>query len=204
VNQTDPDPVLDDNRHALLEEGARSYLEALTAITIFRNEVRATCRQVIESQLTEFLQALGVPTDQAEPIVPDETPEDQFNGSSAYLAVKHKISRRRTSAHGFGCISSCGLSWEPVGQQRWFGCYVSVWFNHRELAEQLHAAFQQRDKRLPSGVTLGTQKNNVWLSRALEPADMASLSKHLGEVMGQWIRLWKEFGGLKALVSEEA
>jgi len=203
MNPTNPDPVLDVNRHALLEEGARSYLEALTALTIFRKDVQSVCRQAIVDRVTEFSQALGVPMFKAESIVPYATPEDQFNGSSAYIGVKHKISRRRQSIHGFSSVSTCGLSWEPMGQQRWFGCWVGVGFNQREIAERLHAGFQRSKESLPPGIALDAQKNNVSVSRALKPDDMASLTDCLGEVMVEWIRLWREFGGLKALAPEQ-
>jgi hypothetical protein len=111
MSPTDPEPVLDVNRHALLEEGARSYLEALTALTIFRRDVQSVCRKAIERHYTKFSQALGVsiPELEAESIVSCATPEEQFNGSSAYLGVKHRISRRKQSAQGLSCSSYCGL-----------------------------------------------------------------------------------------------
>jgi hypothetical protein len=197
MSPTEPDG----NRHALLQEGARSYLEALTAITIFRRDVRSVCQEVVESRSEAFLRALAVPINQAERMVPYETPEEKFNGSSAYVGVQQKISRRRNQ--GFIYISSCGLSWDLVGQQRWFGCWVGVWFNQRDMAERLYAGFQKK-KPLPPGIELETEKNSVSLSRALKPEDMASLSDRLGEVMDAWIQLWEQVGGLDALTSKQA
>jgi hypothetical protein len=195
MSPTDPDG----NRHALLVEGARSYLEAFTAITIFRKEVRAVCEKVMKSGLERFLEVLGVPTDQAESLLPADTPEAEFNGSSAYVGIKQRISRRLKQ--GFRCDSSCGVSWELVGQKKWFGCWVAVYFNQRDLADRLHSGFQRSKVSLPSGIELGSQKNNVWLSREIKPEDIGSLSDRLGEVLETWVRLWEEFGGLDALAS---
>ena len=157
MSSTERDSALDVNRHALLKEGARSYLEALTALTIFRKDVQSVCRQAIESRLPEFSQALGVSSLKAESIVPYATPEDQFNGTSAYLGVQHKISRRRHSIQRLTCISYCGLSWESGGKTSGFGCSVSVWFNRREVADSLSAGFRQNEGGMPSGIELNAK-----------------------------------------------
>jgi hypothetical protein len=139
----------------------------------------------------------------AESIIPCATPENQFSGSSAYLGVKHKVSRRKESTQGLSCSSCCGLSWEPVGPKAWFGCWVMMSFNRQEEADRLYAGFRRSKVSLPSHLQLDVKKTDVWIERALEPGDMASLSDRLGEVMVEWIRLWKEFGGLKALAAEQ-
>jgi hypothetical protein len=73
-------------------------------------------------------------------------------------------------------------------------------FNRREEAERLFAGFRRSKVGLQSGIKLEAEKNAIWLSRELAPEDMASLRDRLDEVVAEWIRLWKEFGGLKALV----
>jgi hypothetical protein len=201
MSQTDADPVPKENPHALLEEGARSYLEAFTALTVFRREVQSICRKVIEDNLPDYSEALGVPLNR-DAIKQFATPEDEFSGSSASLGAEHKISRRRES--GVGCISYCNLAWSQERENRRFGCSVSMWFNRREITEQLYAAFRRSTTPLPAGIELATYRNEVYLSRELNSKEMASLGEHLDALMVEWVRLWKEFGGLKALGSEKA
>jgi hypothetical protein len=74
-----------------------------------------------------------------------------------------------------------------------------VWFNRQSTADCLFAAFQQSKKELPSSMWLTAASYDVYLSRELKSDDMGSLSDRLDELMTEWIRLWKEFGGLKAL-----
>src|SRR5690242_19188115 len=94
------DPVPKEGPHALLKEGAQSYLEALTALTIFRQQVQSVCQEVLGNSLEHYSTALGVPLKKRS-IVPYATPEEQFNRSSATLGAKIKISSRKKS--GLGC-----------------------------------------------------------------------------------------------------
>jgi hypothetical protein len=76
-------------------------------------------------------------------------------------------------------------------------------FNRQEEAERLYAGFRRSKVSLPSGIELDAKKTEVWVSRALKPDEMASLGDPLDEVLVEWIRLWNEFGGLKALAPEQ-
>jgi hypothetical protein len=189
-----------DNPHSLLEEGADSYPEALTALTDFRRQVQSACARTIEQHLTDYSEALGVQLDKND-IDRYAAPENEFNGSSAVLGAKHRISRRRET--GVGCVSYCCVSWVRDREKPWFGCSVSVWFNRREIAESLYSAFQRSGAKLPAEIELGIQPNEVYLCLALKRGDMGSLRERLDEVMTAWVRLWKEFGGLNALEREK-
>jgi hypothetical protein len=69
MSPTDPGLVSNVNRNTLREEGARSYLEALTALKIFKEDVQSVCKQTIESRLTELLNVLMIDSLEAKSIV---------------------------------------------------------------------------------------------------------------------------------------
>jgi hypothetical protein len=79
---------------------------------------------------------------------------------------------------------------------------VGASFNRREFAERLCAAFKKSTVSVPPGMEVTIHNNGVYLSRELNLDDMASLCERLDEVMAKWVRMWKEFGGLKKLVQE--
>ena len=47
-------------RKRLLEEGSRSYLDAVTALLEYRKDVQTTCRTVLERRFGDYIAALDV------------------------------------------------------------------------------------------------------------------------------------------------
>src|SRR5216684_3449508 len=73
---------------AFLIEGARSYLQATTALVHYQQEVQKKCRLVMEGYISDYASALGVglKSGDIEAIAWPET--RQWDGSWACLGVK--------------------------------------------------------------------------------------------------------------------
>ena len=52
------DQTHEEARRRLLEEGARSYLDAVRALIAYRQEVQKMCRTVLEKHLDDYASAL--------------------------------------------------------------------------------------------------------------------------------------------------
>src|SRR5437870_13437993 len=60
MNANDRTPQDKESLKRLLEEGARSYFDAVTALAEYEREVKKKCREVLKKQLNAYSSALGI------------------------------------------------------------------------------------------------------------------------------------------------
>jgi hypothetical protein len=183
------------DKHRLLEEGAKSYVLANTALVEFRREVQTECRKTFEGQLDALSDALD-PGLNLKPrhIVEWPRPSDTiWGGTEAGLGVRIADVRapdgRRLSLY-------CGFYWDKQGtESRWFGTYNGIGFTRISYAESLMAALP----KVPRW-DVGQERGDVWLCEQLKPEEAPSFYKKLEESLAAWIGCWKQIqGGLRAI-----
>ena len=54
------DQEREEARRRLLEEGARSYQDAVAALTAYREEIQKICKKVMNNHIENYSSALGV------------------------------------------------------------------------------------------------------------------------------------------------
>jgi hypothetical protein len=192
-------PGYDQSRLPLLEEGARSYLDALTALTEFQREIRSRWRHTLDTHFREYSEALGVQL-RADEILPYASPERELQGAKAGLGLKLNIS----ASNAVTCGSYYVVGWElnPDSSVR-FDAWVSMYFSRQDYCKPLPAAVRSFKPEVPVGLELDQDKNNLWLSTRLIPEEMSSFDEKLGGVMHTWIQFWKRIGGLKVLFTTQ-
>jgi hypothetical protein len=181
-------------RWKLLDEGARSYVPANTALIKFRLEVVTTSREVLRGRLPEYSDALGVRL-KAEGIVEWSTPSNAWNGIYAGMGVR--IEGNSASPPLAGNVAFevyCGFYWDYQGSDKpWFGTYQGVAFNCRNAADSLQAKFNKIGE---SAIT----KNDYDVCLASEfVSEGSQFLDKLGVSLDAWIDAWKRIGGMKGI-----
>lgn len=168
----------------LLEEGAKSYLDALTAVVMFQRESQSICRKILEGRLKEYSEALNVDLS-AYPVVPWKTAEAQLDGTNAVLGVSQANFALRPDNY---CIAFLGLFWDRTDKSPCFGATVGMWFNRNKDCEELFQAMKGLDP-LP-GFTLEKDKwKQIWLSITLSSTEMGVVDRKLDDLLSAWIQL---------------
>jgi hypothetical protein len=180
-------PGYDEARKRLLDEGARSYLEAMTALVEFQREVQKKCTSVMEANLDNYATALGLglTTDEirnaAWPSI------DKWEGDwwtlGAHILRKNDGTLRWWESY-------CCLQFET---DEGHFCYVGQEFPTSKLATTLFQQF----RRLDAKVELKLYGNEVWLQHNLTVEEVAEFEGPLAEIFQQWIDLWAKVGGIK-------
>jgi hypothetical protein len=184
---------------SLLEEGARSYLEALVAIEAFRRVVRQRCRSVLRDQLSQLSEAVGPVTLDMDAVKDWETEAGKktSDGSQVGLGVKiwNPILEQMQVCFYFGLWWS---QWDEASTSSWFGIYTGAWVKQRRarmLVQQLQHAYP--DERVEQF------EGDVSMCRPLGPEGMKSFDQILTELVGKWIKLGKESGSYQKLLMGE-
>lgn len=187
-----PNPAVtnDDAKRQFLEEGARSFVAARSAILAYQGEVQKICKQVLTRHLGQLSQAVGV--DFATSPVRDwlAPGDEKWPGQDTYLGAV--IGRNDPSFGIAGWETYCALNWSYEETERWFGGWVGAWLP-RKIATELHRQLQ------PLRPDVQISNRSVWIDRKLNPANASTIENDLGELLIQWIELWKKVGGLQAL-----
>ena len=114
----------DKTRRRLLEEGARSYLDAVNALIAFRQEVQNTCRTVLENHLNDYGSALGVRLEKGE-IKDAESPSFAgWEGDRWSLGVK--VVREKITPQIRWWETWCCLQY--VSGDSGLLCWIDEWF----------------------------------------------------------------------------
>jgi hypothetical protein len=187
----------DDARRHLLEEGTRSYPEAMMAIVTFEREIQKKCRELLERYIEDYADALQPPGEltgkEIEGYLWPAT--EKFDGS--YRAVGATIHGKRFEPSVRWWGTYCTLEWE---EQK---CYASIaeWIGGpRSKSEQ----FFQRLRMLGVEVYDDNKKaglyhddKNVGICQALRAEEAGRFEEPLERLLQQWIELWKKVGGMK-------
>jgi hypothetical protein len=187
------EPASNRTRKRLLEEGARSYLKAATALVAYQREVQKSCRKVMTKHISEYGSALKVRLEENE--VEDMAwPEfDVWEGDWASVGVRVV----RQDIRGIRWWEAyCSLEWQSPEEPP-LCCWIGEWFPTAKMAKDLF----QRFKRLSPDVTI--VDNSIGVYRTVRAGKAADFEEHLGELFQKWIRLWKKTGGIKTLVKAQ-
>ncbi len=189
----------DDARMRLLEEGARSYLEATTAIITFEREIQKKCRELLESNIADYSDALRAPE-----ILDSEEIQDwlwpsmeKFDGLSRSVGVAIQGKRFEPFVKWWGTY--CTLDWEEND------CYASVceWIGGPWIkSEQLFQTLQKTGVETYNSTSrtgLFHNEKNVGLCQLINVENAQRFEEPLERALLQWIKLWKKIGGLKGV-----
>jgi hypothetical protein len=175
----------------LLEEGAKSYPQALLALSEFCQQVQAMCCAAMKRHLTELGEALRLPL-RAEQVKPHAYPSNlspgDFDGTLAVLGAR--IVNPRSA--------KCGLfnyvSWSNTSRP---SANVSISFADAGVADRAWASMQQH-----GNCAFDKDESEIYLSRPLKPADLSQLETILDEMNQQWIASWRKVGGVKQFLGK--
>jgi hypothetical protein len=175
----------DEARRLLLEEGARSYGEAFTALVEFRREVEKKCRAVLTNALGRYSAALKVPLASADIRDANWPSLEKWDGDSWCLGVS--IINKKTKTTRWWS-TTCALQ-EDSGQHGLF-CWIGACLPNKKIADELYRAFQSHNG------SVQLQDDEVWLEHPLTPVLVPNLEEPLEGLIDQWVELWQKVGGI--------
>jgi hypothetical protein len=186
-------PGHEEARRRLLEEGARSYAEAYTAVLEYQREVQKKCREVMETYLDDYGSALGAkPRLTKKDIRSVAWPKpDEWNGNGWQLGVC--IVRRSIPSIRWWEVNCClqleGEEFDDPGLY----CWIGEWFPTRKLAADLFQEFKQLNAKVKH------DGKDVWIHHSVKLEEAASFDELLQTLFEEWIALWKKVGGMKSV-----
>lgn len=172
----------------LLEEGARTYLEAATAIVTFQQEVQKRCREVMEGNLAEYASALKVVLRSTELEVVADPPFTKWEGD--YWALGVRIVRTDLPKLRWWEMQ-CLLEYHVDGD--WLGCSIAEWFPTSKIAAEVARKLNQINR------DVYCDGKAVWLELAVKVEDASAFEEKLATLVQQWISVWSKVGGIKAV-----
>jgi hypothetical protein len=178
----------------LLEEGARSYLDALTALAEFNRQVQSACRLALEAKRGELAGALGVSL-AGQPLADAAPAFDKFTGERASVGVWTGVPGTWGK-----CKQYLTADWDrEENGSPWFGISATMWFDNKAAAPGLLARFQERGVTTPH--QLWGDGWRVALFEPLAPTEARRLDERLRGLLDAWIDLWRRVGGGKAITT---
>jgi hypothetical protein len=176
----------DEARSRLLEEGIRSYLEAVTALIEFQREVQKKCRTAMEAYLDDYASALKVRLRNSEIRDCAWPAFAKWEGDWWMLGVW--IERKNIPGIRWW-ETSCGLQYES-GENGLF-CWIGECFPTGKTALDLSCKFQRLNRKVMH------QGKEVWIQHKLKVEEATAFEVSLQALSEQWIELWKKVGGIK-------
>ena len=178
----------DEARRLLLEEGARSYLDAISALIEFQKEVQKKCRSVMQRHIKDYGAALKIPLRPSD-IQDAAWPKlEKWEGDYWHLGVS--IVRRDIPGvrwwEGYYCL---GFEAPNPG----FCCWIGEWYP-RKMATHLFRKFRRFHPKASMEVEDG---KTIWINQRLKPEETSGFEEKLEELLEEWIRLWTKVGGIK-------
>ena len=174
-------------RLRLLEEGARSYLDAVSALIAYREDVQSICRTVLAKHLNDYGSALELRLGTDE-IQNAEWPSfKEWEGDWWTLGVR--VLRKNMIPTIRWWEAYCCLSYESGDAGLY--CWIGEGFPSRQLAAELYRKFRSLNKKVEC------DDNELCIRRSLQVEDVCNLETNLDAVVQEWIELWKEVGGIK-------
>jgi hypothetical protein len=180
--------------NVLLEEGARSYLAAVTAISAFEHEVQKKCRERFSKRLDEYSAALQIQprltsTEIQSVIWPSS--REEFDGSWRSVGVAIQGKKIPPSYRWWGMY--CSLDWEAEGN--YFGVGISEGIAPAATAGQVFKRFQALNAEV---VAIDSKEFGMWQTMNVE--DVGRFEEILDSLMETWIELWRKVGGMKSVL----
>lgn len=174
----------------LLIEGAKSYPQALAALSEFRRGTFEAIREILKPSLSEVGKALGIANLRYAEVVNRARPDElggSIDGEEAALGVVI----RREKEEG----------WRQYYHFRWdkeYGFYfsISIRFGNSKRASELAERFTQTNSKNMIG--FDPEDRELWLLRTIHPEEMEQIGDIVRDVVREWIVIWKKLGGLRA------
>jgi len=175
----------DQHTNPLLVEGAKFYPQALVAISEFCRLVQNAWRETISQELRQLEKAMGVGLSAAD-IKPYTVPE--------------KISKPIDGKWVVLGVQLIADDWQQLFYLEWnegqgFGAVAQICFGTSAIAARARAAFERvAQKTYP--VFGGDRDKDVFICPEISAPDMDRLTEVTRRVSRDWIRLWREVGGI--------
>jgi|SRR5579859_1064520 len=175
-----------DGSKQLLVEGAKSYPKALVAVTEFRRIVTNTITGVVTDDLDALGKALGCELSKND--VRARRRPDRIDTVVKAPSLGIKIER---DADG----------WRQYFQVTWWNGDLDAGASIRFLKDpdalaRVVREFKGQQAKLKLAGEIGSEEDEVWLSRRLDAEQLNDLEAIMRGVMRDWIRLWSAIGGL--------
>jgi hypothetical protein len=176
------------SEHLLMIEGAKTYPQALAALSEFRNLFVYACREVFEADLTSLSNALGVRISREE-ILNRLRPDSPDGADAVNAEVGIRVDRRR---EGWRLYYSLAW-WKTSKPELWVQLIVR--FTGRDRA----AAFctPLKKAQLKTLYHVGVEGSSVYVSYQMKPEQMSELPRILHGLNQESVRIWRSVGGLK-------
>jgi hypothetical protein len=185
-------PERGDSQRGLLEEGARSSLDAVTALIAFRSEVQGICRTVLERHLENYAAALKVQLKRSE--IKDAESPSFAKWEGDYWTLGVKIVRPKFTSAIRWWESWCCFTF--YRDDPGLSCWILEWFPTKPKAAEVLRRFQSINK------SVECEDNNVWIEQNAKVDEVCNLESHLDRLVLQWIELWNEVGGIKKVFKD--
>lgn len=169
------------SRSELFLRGAQSYLEALTAIEVFRQGVEKICNEVYQRYEAELAARMGLDAAEWE-----RYDESDLGERWAELGVKRRAQP--------GCWFYLCLEWYDAdsGDNE---IAATVWLDvyHKNLRDKIYNSFHQENQLCPVE-KYGTYQ--LYSETPLKPNELGSAGEVLDKLVSEWLGYCKSVGGL--------
>lgn len=182
----------DDATLRLLQEGAKSYVEAATAVITYQRTVQKKCRAVFERHFDEYAAALGITLSKGE--IKDQAHPDfeKWTGEQASLGVTMSGWRCYEGVSWWG--TSCCLGWDlREAGKPWFGNWVGFWLGPKPFSNAIKTKLQK--------LGMAEVEEDFGISQNWTVEAVSSFDEGLEELLLLWIRMWTKIGGIKGGLS---
>jgi hypothetical protein len=175
--------------NGLLEEGGRSYLKAMLALSQFRGMVQDACIAAMRRSLPGLGAALGLPLEfrQVKPYAwPDKLGSGAIDGTWASLAARLK------EPGGARCNLWNLILWRDVRPT--LSVVVAIDFLDLDIGERAwatvrdHGTWKYEEE---------TDPPEIQLLRSINADGLASLGSTLDGMNHEWMQGWQKVGGVK-------
>jgi hypothetical protein len=179
-------------RRRLLEEGARSYLDAVNALIAFRQDVQAICKAVLEKHVDEYGSALNIHL--ADHDIQDHESPALKDWAGDWWNLGAKLVRKEiTPAIRWWETYCClGYGLDDGG----LCCWVGEWFPTKQQRLTLHRRFHLLNKKVEEDGSV------LFILQKVEIEGICKLEAYLNGIVEEWIALWRKVGGMKKVFSE--
>lgn len=179
-------PVQGDASSALIKEGAKSYPQALAALSEFRDQLLSVTMEVVSERLIEISNSLGIRELARNELRERVKPFDSCPDGRAAIGVtiRPKTESWKQYYH---------FKWEPNR----FYFSASIKYPDPGQGLQIGRKFKSLDLGLDSRYETGFEPDGeVWILTNLDPENITGLSELLREVVNEWCKAWKKLGGI--------
>lgn len=175
----------------LLQEGFRSYLKAVAAVTAFEQEVQKGCRRVYLNNIENYASAIGLPLKEEDV---QEFIWPKMHVWEGYRSIGVSIHRKQVSQSLGWWNGSCSLYWEEGINK------VCCWVGDSLPKRLGKVVFEKLQKFAEPDDEMSEEVGEVGLSRMLGAEEAEAFEDVLDELFQRWVELWRLAGGIKSVL----